>query len=783
MKKNSLTSFTQHYAQGLHIEALQSIFHSCKSSLDDHTCETELEHLILNYADSLAFSNNFQEVLRANKALQKQFVQTPTLNAQYRHFLHALKIDHYLLHSLYSSEVYEKILDKNFSTADDSLHTLMQEKYNLLKDFFQPLGIAEEISNQRFQTFLRQANYHKRLKAFKESRHHFYQSLKVENYPYIPLRYPLLGKKTLWESRLSEQFPGTPCILVFPYQMDWEQLSFFLKESRAIFIFLQTSHLLQCLQFPDLLEILRNSKHLLLCLDQPLNNQYKLQPSFKKSDTKLKMMVLHTNNSVLACVPSIQELIKAFIAQPSTELGEETPCSISLYQLGQRLNYQLNLERLGYSRFYALENKMVKEEFYDPYFSTLLTFPHSPAPSREIAASIVLETNPQIKKRPLKKRAPYKIAHILPSHKLFPHMECFKQLQTLLPGYSEQKTFIPFLFTYEDPSLSNEEYPYATHIPKYSQKKELCPSIPHYIIEESKSNTQTARALAELLEKHKIDIAYFHHHSALHLLCARLSSTPLFIQQQSSEHDYYPNFSLIILKNEWELDRWKSKKQNIPIASLPFYFDPKVQWNTKPFSKKYFGLKETDLILTTFSPDLQRTLNKRTCHAIASILKRIPNAYYLPVGYIESTNEIYTIFDNLNVGDRLMFLHEQECPSQLARSMDLYMSEISFTNGIGTLEAMAAGLPIITHYNTTGPYFQREAAYYSGTNLCIKSDNIQDYINLACQLLTDKASYELWKQHSLEQYSKFIKENNYAKQFQKLLFNHIKQIRKPTLKV
>jgi len=175
--------------------------------------------------------------------------------------------------------------------------------------------------------------------------------------------------------------------------------------------------------------------------------------------------------------------------------------------------------------------------------------------------------------------------------------------------------------------------------------------------------------------------------------------------------------------------------------------------------------------MTTISNHLGDRLGNEMCLAIAEILQRVPDAYYVPLGLMndQKKEQFNRFFQEHKVRDRVIFLGGVVNPSQYARSMDLYLNEFPFGSGLGILDAMAAGCPIVSMYDENGPQQGRYGGHYFGIDRTITSGKRSDYAELACQLLNNPEMHGEWSSHAVQQYEKQADVVGYVKKFESIL--------------
>lgn len=233
----------------------------------------------------------------------------------------------------------------------------------------------------------------------------------------------------------------------------------------------------------------------------------------------------------------------------------------------------------------------------------------------------------------------------------------------------------------------------------------------------------------------------------------------------------YPCFDLAILSTDeaYQQNHRAFQQAGMESCVLNYSVDVREDWKKEPFSRESIGLPETAFIMTTISNHLDNRLTHEMCHSIGKILQRCPQAVYAPIGEVTKKVSWMAIFDQYGVAERVYFLGSLPGPSQYARSMHLYLNEFPFGSGLSLLDAMAAGCPVVSMYDESGPQQARYGATYFGIDYVIKTGKVEDYIELACRLIEDKAFYQQWSEHALEQYEKRVDTERYVNNFEAIL--------------
>ncbi len=101
--------------------------------------------------------------------------------------------------------------------------------------------------------------------------------------------------------------------------------------------------------------------------------------------------------------------------------------------------------------------------------------------------------------------------------------------------------------------------------------------------------------------------------------------------------------------------------------------------------------------------------------------------------------------------------------------MHLYLNEFPFGSCLGILDAMAAGCPVVTMHDATGPQQARYGGNFIGLDRAITTGRREDYIELACKLLQNPEMYQEWKHHILKRYDQYADVKTYVKSFEHII--------------
>lgn len=562
----------------------------------------------------------------------------------------------------------------------------------------------------------------------------------------------------------------------YPLQDNMEAFSASFQQNPKLFVFETCSDLIHVLQSPTALAALSQPHHLLLILDLYPNLQLIAQETQWLHAQDLQPVFISKKKQIAAAMPALMQALTACLSQSNDELKADTEVGNWLYHTAKRVLLSIQEERLGIKRSPALFERLESDMWYNPHKGL-------PAKDRELGpapkdyfgkklAQLAQGRRHREKKIRLVhvtaqvvggKHAPSRLLEALITHHDPEHFE-------LLVISTERSLFHPLEYPHplygSDPSnIRGKE-----RLDRFQKHK-----VRIHILDQCGSYEQAAYTVTDLLQQVLADIVVFHGPDAINYMAAQLTDVPIRILFEHGTPPAYPGFDLMIASSLAAPDIYGEScaKLQTRIEALPFRLDVRTDWLPEPMPREQLGLPNDSLVMTTISNHLQSRLSHDMCLAIAEILKRIPKAYYAPMGRIsdDDKEKFLSFFRQHHVEDRVIFLGNIPIPSQYARSMHLYLNEFPFGSGVGILEAMAAGCPAVSMYDLQGPPQARFGGEYMGVDRTVASGKREDYVELACRLLSNPEMYREWSEHAKAQYERRADEKAYVKAFEAILTN------------
>ncbi len=394
-----------------------------------------------------------------------------------------------------------------------------------------------------------------------------------------------------------------------------------------------------------------------------------------------------------------------------------------VYEITKRLLLSIQQDRLGLRSIPALYMRLAQKQWYDSHKGIVPSDKPLGPEVTDFFKMILSDLAQKRIARPRTSKRKLLLAHIVPQIVSGGHAPS-RLLENLVLNHNPDK-FEVIVISTELLCDYPLEYPYSFYTSPSSEErggqlidKFLKMGIKIILNEKAFSYEASAFELNRLLKDYGVDTAVFHGPDIVHTMVAQMTDVPLRVLLEHGSQPAYQGFDLAIVSSEAALDIYQDlyKKIHTRVIALPFAVDVRRDWHPESYTRESLGLPEDSLVMTTISTKLDTRLNDQLCHCIGVILKRVPKAYYAPIGEIKNTKRIKTILTQYGVADRFYSLCASECsPSQYARCMHLYLNEFPFGGCFGILDAMAAGCPVVTMYDANGPQQARYRGNFYGS--------------------------------------------------------------------
>jgi glycosyltransferase involved in cell wall biosynthesis len=592
--------------------------------------------------------------------------------------------------------------------------------------------------------------------------------------PFYPFTFPLAKQRPKENLRND----GCPVIIYENVDYDWFPITKIIHEKPAVFCFYTRNDLYHACQNSHILESLLEDEHILIFFDRYIGPQLFDQLKPKKPLYLFEYDELLCQNH-LEHFPLINKAIKGFLGCAS----QTYPFADELYYDMYVFNALKEKKRLGDSRELLWIWHHKKKLWYDIHKSC---FWEKDFLKKE--TSFWLSNYPSIPKKKINPKKKIHVAHIA-TQILDGGNAPSRRIRSLLKGYDLDKYEVSVLLS-EHLCLHKGDYPpsFCFSLSSLKRGQETIKEIQEMGIRVLVANSELELEkkgiwLCEQLESFNVDIALFHCDEPLHLFAAKKSNVPIKVFM---EHGTYPQQDLF----DWYILSYPQEKKiavqrgDLPCSRILFNqvgFDERSFKEPLSVNRQWFGLSDDDKIITTISNHLSHRISWSMCEAIAKILKKVPKAYYMPIGKVLNKKVFKDIFEELGVWEKVVFLGSQEFPVSLASHMDLYLNEFPFGGGMSCMDAIAAQLPILSMYSEKGPMQARQGSYYLGEGYFVEANNIDEYVNLACQILQDKNVYQDWKDKVKEVKLRLTTQGSYTQRHQEILKKIQKESKKGLL--
>lgn len=752
---NIRDQFLELYAQGLTVEALQKILVSPRICYDSLSSDDDLLFHIVNYVDA---------------GVHKGYVEHLTTSRTLRTIL---RDDHIiLLEQLKIEEVLARCFFANKDAIKKSdLPEYMKNFFHLFKDNVSENKEQIEILINAFPRNLQEILKSKTavaesLEYIKKTRDSFWKFI-TENQgsykqPWHAFTYDCVLEMT------SPKSEGIPIVNFIPHKQIVKYLVEYQKREMIV-LFESKASLFQMLQFQELKPLLSSRTILFYVLDEYPTKQLEVQ-NFRFAENKhLYPVNFDVSDPLINNQKILLKLLEEALKQP-----QDQNISDSLYYVGTEIFFQSESIKYGKKRCIAqkVENALLR--WHDVHKTSLSKDTMLLWEPRDYFLELV-ESASLKRKIQAEKNPKTRLVHIVPQIVDEGHAPT-KLLQNLCL-YADLVSYDLYVIASERSANHPTSYPTASYVSESSLirgSKTIAllqtRGISVAVAADSSTYEEGIAFIQQMCDEWKIDTAVFHGPDEMNTLASAASGSTLRVFFDHGTLPEYFCFDLYILSTlEAQNYLQKFLPLKTPALVLNYCMDARKDWDESPFRKTDMGLPEDCFAMTTISNHLDDRLTDQMCHAIGHILQRCPRAVYAPMGKFSKESIWRLIFATYGVNDRVFFLGNVRNPSQYARSMDLYLNEFPFGSGISILDAMAAGCPVVSMYQADGPQQGRYGATYFGLDRVVKSGLIDDYVDLACKLINDRAFYKEWSEHALLQYQKHSDLKEYVKSFENAL--------------
>ncbi len=691
--QNLPRNFQEAIERGDRLGAYQLVLPSSEISYD-RFANDPLTAKLVNYADA-SVHGTIVDFLLASKALQQTLNAAVNLLLEFEPLLNYLEQEQELFHMLQSSSGEEL----------DAPPLFMQQMHDR-REIRKGLQVLQE--------------KHPKLAAVLEAQ--------AENCPWYPFRYSL-NNMLISDGPFYLMFPAADDLIKMINEIGSEPFAMLVDNISSLY------HLLQLPAFHELLALPSGSLYIL-----------QLHPS-EQIESFAGLSGLAKKNTSASCIKPVINTLLDYIVKQTDE------AAASLYLVCKQYCAHQECLRYGLKRNLAWEIKHSLKEWYDPHKGAIgkKIFPHEPDFLQQQIIDEAHKRKPHAKAKP-----PLRMAHIVPQ--IIDGDHAPSRLLKNLCKWTNREIYHTQVICTERMTLHAEDYPYPDRVSasSYERGEATIQEFEHngisvIVDNHSQKYADAVAFLKNILES--IDIAVFHGPDAIHLLAAAGCSSSLRVFFDHGTLPKYPCFDYYLMSSA-ENSRLLANL-SIPAEQCSwaaYVVDAREQWEAAPFSRKSLGLPEEVFAFTTISNHLDTRLTTAMCQAVAAILQQCPTAIYAPIGNIHNPERLYAIFQEYGVAGRFIPLGFQPHPSQTARSLDAYLNEFPFGSGIGILDAMAAGCPIVSMYYSEGPQQGRYGATYFGRDHVIDSGSVNEYIQLACRLAQDEEFYQAWSNYALKRY-------------------------------
>lgn len=579
-----------------------------------------------------------------------------------------------------------------------------------------------------------------------------------------------------------------PVLFFEPYDLDWARVRAAIAGKPALFLLRHGALLGHALQFPQLFESLLDPHHALYTLQAFPEEALREQPALaawaaSRSEGRLFAPIafdegMRERARTLRAVELLERWLRVRVSDPTAASG----AAYWLYRFTLALQDELNLQRLGGARAFAYLNGAADAAW---------TSPHKGLAPAEASADLAFpdRVEPRLaphrsarKARALRETRPLRLAHVVPLVVDGGHAPT-RLLRTLM-DHHDRARFEPHVFVTERLTMRKGDYPMSDYCSEPSRVRGVG-SLGvfeyggfHVEIDDATVGFEASGVrLAERLSAAGIDVAVFHGPDFINLVAAQCTDVPVRVFFDHGSPPGHEGFDLVVAATDDAAKAMAGSAalRRAKVVANTYFVNARELWKPAAYPMSTFDVPDDAQILTTISNHLESRLGDEMCAAIAEILRRNPRAWYMPIGLIANAQELARRFERHGAPNRIRFIGPSNEPSQLARSMKLFLNEFPFGSGLAILDAMAAGCPVVTMYDPEGPPQARFGGIYMGIDRAVTSLRREDYVDLACRLLNDDALYAEWSREALARYEARTDLQGYLRRFEDFIDDYLRE--------
>lgn len=764
-----LYSFAEHYERGEFIEALRLILSPPQRAYSIATQEDfPIFPKLVNYADAAV--NKAALIYRhTSQILQRECIEQPKpLNLLLEGLNSTLK-EEYLLcvalldleKNLASEHIPEEI--KNFAALLNQAKTVDADRLE---------EALNDLSQQFRQLLRKRFDFAYGLAIIQEERPNFISAMAERIDSSAPWHlFTHEGASVLSGSKIGK---ATPVVFLEPYEELHDPAV--LEEiagKPAIFTFPTVTAFCQYLPFRSLDRFWKDPRVLIYIMELYPQQQLLTQGSLPKIAT-LEPLWLGPQNPYPSYMLPLLAALKDSINSRTYE-GESAPFN-TLYAVSKRALADNQARLYGLDRAISLSIEKGLLAWHDPHRASPLIEANLGPPPCDYMEMLVAQAEGERAVRGPSTSKKIRLAHIVPQIVDNKHAPT-KLLRNLL-AFANRDKFDLFVISTERMTFHPYDYPIATlhSLPSTQRGKSALETwracgIWAYVLPEQPTFKHAIENVLLLLDEQEIDIAVFHGPDELNTLIAASSSVPKRVFFDHGTLPTYGCYDLAIISTEgaWSQNRERFKEMGMDSVHLTYCIDSREEWLPMPFTRSQLGLPEKAFVMTTISNHLDSRLTSQMCDAVGKILKRCPQAVYAPIGAVAEEPRLRSYFEKYGVNNRVYFLGSCKDPSQMARTMHLYLNEFPFGSGLAILDAMAAGCPVVSMYDPHGPQQACYGGIYYGLDRVITSGKTEDYVLLASRLIEDPYLYKKWSDDALDRYASRVDIKGYVSHFEEFM--------------
>lgn len=361
---------------------------------------------------------------------------------------------------------------------------------------------------------------------------------------------------------------------------------------------------------------------------------------------------------------------------------------------------------------------------------------------------------------------PVNVAMVIPN--IVDYIVAYTQCSLHFARYADPSKFRLFIYSTENFSTRDKPlFPFGaeTYITEQTGAASIREftkrNTPVYLAPRNVDFIDASHAVVKKMESDKIDIALFQGGlaSPIDWLVARFSKAPVKAAIHIGSSMMTPGLDITFFDNPSNIERENNHwlEEAGKRIHLPNGVDIENLAAQTPVDRSKFGIPDSpdQVVIGTISNVLYKRMTEKYMKAVASVMQRHKNAWFLALGS-DILPDKMKFFSTMGVAERVKFGGKQSRAGAAIKAVDIYANEFPVGGNQSVMEAMVCGVPVVA-IKWSDAHAESAGAYVVGPEFAIPRPDEHAYEQLLEKWVVDpQARAEaaaLQQQRAIERFS------------------------------